>query len=488
MLNAIYSVKAIRDLERAAIKRFDLSGPVLMQRAGEAAFLTFNTFYPASKRVAVVCGGGNNGGDGYVFAHLAHLADLSVQVYLTEKPASLTGEAKSAFDACKEDGVPMMLFEGEIDECDVIVDALLGIGFQGEIREGAERVINTINQANKLVMALDVPSGVNADTGFVPGVAVKADVTLTFIGIKQGLLTGAALDYVGELVCHTLDIPTEAFNQTPVSVHPIATKELMKRLPVRNRNAHKGDFGHVLVLGGNKGYSGAARMAAEAAASVGAGLVTVATHPSHAATLNIGRPELMVQGVADANALKSLIEKASVIIVGPGLGQDAWAHDLLHLALTADCPIVVDADGLNILSEKPQHQLKWVLTPHPGEAARLLGSETASIERNRFEAVTQLQKRYGGACVLKGAGSLIHDGKFMHLCRAGNPGMSSAGMGDVLAGVIGGLLAQKLAPMAAAQLGVELHAEAGDLASEYGERGMLATDLFPFLHQLVNEV
>ncbi len=266
-------------------------------------------------------------------------------------------------------------------------------------------------------------------------------------------------------------------------VKAILKSSLMAELVKRPKDSHKGNFGHVLVIGGNLGCSGAARMAAEAALITGAGSVTVATHPLYASTLNIGRPELMVHGIEQAQALKILLSKATVVIVGPGLGQDAWAQALFNVALTATCPLVVDADALSLLAKTPQQRSHWILTPHPGEAARLMGE---TVLHDRIKTITHIQQRYQGVCVLKGAGTLVSDGNNLYKCERGNPGMASAGMGDVLTGVIAGLLAQGLSLMSAAQLGVELHAQAGDDLSEFGERGMLATDLFFYIHQALN--
>jgi hydroxyethylthiazole kinase-like uncharacterized protein yjeF len=258
-------------------------------------------------------------------------------------------------------------------------------------------------------------------------------------------------------------------------------------LDPRPIDCHKSMFGHVLVVGGDYGYSGAVRMAAEAALRVGAGLVSVATRPEHALALNIARPEIMCHGVSSAEALKPLLEKATVIAVGPGLGQSRWAKSLLTLVLKSKKPLVVDADALNLLALKPEKHAQWILTPHPGEAARLLKKSVATIQGDRLTAVKMLQKKFGGVAILKGAGTLV-DGPdaIPAVCSLGNPGMATAGMGDILSGVISGLLAQHLPLVKAAKLGVLLHALAGDRAAEEGERGMLATDLLPYLRWLVN--
>lgn len=266
-------------------------------------------------------------------------------------------------------------------------------------------------------------------------------------------------------------------------------KQFSHFLQPRARDANKGQFGHVLVVGGDYGFSGASRMAGEAALRVGAGLVSIATRPEHALVLNIARPELMCHGISSSQDLEPLIARANVIVVGPGMGRSPWAQKLLYTVLKSEKNVVVvDADGLNLLAEKPVKKSNWILTPHPGEAARLLKKTAQEIQQDRIKAITELQQKYGGVAVLKGAGTLVlgpDSGLF--ICKAGNPGMASGGTGDILSGVIGGLLAQGLSLIDAAKLGVLVHAMAGDLAAkEKGERGMIAMDLIPFLRQLVN--
>lgn len=257
-------------------------------------------------------------------------------------------------------------------------------------------------------------------------------------------------------------------------------------LAPRQRTAQKGDFGHVLIIGGDYGMAGAVRLAGEACAHTGAGLTTIATHPEHVCVVSAERPELMCQPIKKPREVEVLFKRATVIVLGPGLGQTAWSVDLFKRALAAKQPKVVDADALNLLAKHPQRQ-DWILTPHPGEAARLLNCEIAKVQQDRVAAAQALQKKYGGTIVLKGAGTLVlgNDG-IPGICNAGNPGMATGGMGDVLSGIIGGLLAQGLNTQAASELGICLHARAGDLAAAEGERGMLALDLMPYIRQLVN--
>lgn len=261
-------------------------------------------------------------------------------------------------------------------------------------------------------------------------------------------------------------------------------------LSPRARDAHKGMFGHVLIVGGNHGMVGAVRLAGEAALRVGAGLVSVGTQAQSITAIVSERPEIMAHAVKTANDLKPLLKKASVIVLGPGLGQTSWSRQLFKQVLNATLLKVLDADALNLLAKHTRKSENWILTPHPGEAARLLDCTVETIQANRIDAVQALQKHYGGVVVLKGAGSLVCSNRCLRICSAGNPGMASGGMGDVLSGVIGGLLAQHFNLQQAAEYGVYLHALAADKAANLrgGERGLLASDLMPYLQRLANRV
>jgi NAD(P)H-hydrate epimerase len=368
---------------------------------------------------------------------------------------------------------------------DVQVDALFGTGLRRALAPEVAQLVQRIQANGAPILALDVPSGVNADTGDVPGASIQADVTVTFIAIKRGLYTGQAPGYVGQVQFEPLGLPEALWQGFR------ADAQLMQAasLPPRPRQAHKGDNGHVLAIGGEHGTAGAIRLCGEAALRGGAGLVSVATRAEHLVALNSARPELMAHGVNGPQALEPLLERATVLAVGPGLGQGAWGHALWLTALDSALPLVLDADGLNLLAREPRQLAgRAVLTPHPGEAARLLGYDTAAIGADRFAAVRELARRYGVVVVLKGAGSLIADPEGrVTLCPWGNPGMASGGMGDLLTGIIAALFAQGCDAWRAACLGVGLHARAGDLAARHGgERGLLATDLLEPLRRLLN--
>jgi len=487
---ALYRAAQVRELDRLIIQEHKVPGYTLMSRAGASAFAALRRQWPQAKRLVIVCGAGNNAGDGYVVARLAHEAGFAVQALTLSAPEKLHGDALTAYQAAQQAGVPLQDFRAEaLTGAEVLVDAILGTGLEREISGAWRAAIMAMNAQPAGILALDIPSGLHADTGAILGVAVQADVTITFIGLKQGLFTGQGPSCCGQVLFDDLAAPAEIYS----AIHPASQRyvgtDLAALLPRRARSAHKGHNGHVLVVGGEHGLSGAARMSAEAAARCGAGLTSIATRTEHAAIQAAVRPELMFHGVESVAELEPLLERATVVAIGPGLGRQRWGQALWERVLASELPLVVDADGLNLLAMRPAALLRdnWILTPHPGEAARLLKMTPAQVEADRFAAVSELALRFGGVSVLKGAGSLIasaDDG--ITLCDAGNPGMASGGMGDVLTGIIAALLAQGLKPLAAARAGVYIHARAGDLAAQTGERGLLATDLLAHVRALVN--
>lgn len=491
----LHDAAGVRELDRRAIEEGGISAETLMIRAGEAAFRQLQAHWPLAERPAIVCGRGNNGGDGYVVALLALRAGLHPEVYATVAPETLRGEARAMAERALADGVPVtVLADGvmpDFDGHDLIVDGLLGTGLSGPVRPDAAALIEAINSSGLPVLALDIPSGLSADTGAVLGQAVQADVTVTFVGMKRGLLTGAGTTCCGQLYFDDLAIPETISHSLPAVCRRAQLAQLGRYLPRRRRDAHKGDNGHVLVVGGDHGYAGAVALAAEAAARTGAGLVSVATRAAHVPALVGRRPETMAHGVEGADDLAPLLARATVVVCGPGLGRDAWGLELLKRVLMSGLPMVLDADALNLISE---HPLQWagdtVLTPHPGEAARLLGSTTADIQADRFTAVRELAGRFHCTALLKGPGTLIAGPRPpLALVHAGNPGMASGGMGDVLSGIIGALLAQGLVPFDAARFGALVHGLAADRAALHqGERGLLASDLMPYVRRLVNGV
>ena len=485
---ALYRAAQVRELDRLAIDYYGISGNALMGTAGQALFDEIRRSWPRARSIALMCGGGNNAGDGYVVARLARQAGITVELHHLVDPAELKGEARHACDEAIAAGVSMINYDGQaLDGWDLIVDALFGTGLNAPLEGVWREAVEAINYAATPVLAADIPSGLNADSGAVMGVAVRADVTVCFIGLKRGMFTDDGPDYCGKLRFASLGVPHEVYAHLPDHAERLDYEMVRHILPPRPRNSHKGDFGHVLVIGGDHGMVGAARLAAEAAAHCGAGLVSVATRAAHTAAITAARPELMCHGVEQASDLSPLLKRASVVVIGPGLGQQAWGRAMLSRVLDCGLPLVVDADAINLLAVEPYFHDKWVLTPHPGEAARLIGCSTTEVQQERFSATASIVASYGGVAVLKGAGSVIEAmGAQPAVCSAGNPGMASGGMGDILSGVIAALIAQGLGLEQAARVGVTLHAEAADRAAEEGERGMLASDLLPQLRTLSN--
>lgn len=485
----LYSASQLRELDRRAIES-GIAGAELMARAGEAAFKVLRARFPRARRVGILCGPGNNGGDGYVIARLARQAGLSVSLFTVGDTARASAEAAAARNAAIAAGVvPAQFSDNALAHTDVIVDALLGIGVDRPVTGVWRASVEAVNASGKPVLAIDVPSGLNADTGAVMGAAIRADVTSSFIGLKAGLFTAAGREQAGEILFDDLGVPVSIYSHVPPLARRLTQDDLRGLVARRARDTHKGSFGLVLVVGGAPGMPGAARLCGEAATRGGAGLVTLATHPAHAAVVNATRPELLAHGVRSAKELKPLLAQSNVVALGPGLSQTSWAKTVFQLSVKCKPPLVVDADALNLLARKPMRRSDWILTPHPGEAARLLKTTTAKVQQDRFAAVKALVKRYGGVCALKGSGTLVSDGETTWLCDRGNPGMASGGSGDVLTGLIAALLAQGLSLLDAARLGVWLHATAGDAtAREAGEVGLLASDLLPHVRHEMNRL
>lgn len=484
----LYTAKGVRELDRQAIEVNGIPGLTLMQRAGGFAFATMRSAWPQARHIVCVCGTGNNAGDGFVLARLAHAEGLSAQVALVGDAAGIQGDAARCLQDARDAGVSVGEFRAEVlANVDVVVDAVFGTGLSRVVEEPYRSVLVAINESRLPVLAIDLPSGLHADTGQALGVSIKAALTATFIGLKQGLFTGAGPEYAGKIVFSDLEVPGSIYETVRASSELVDGGLLKRRLPRRPRDSHKGHFGHVLVVGGHPGYQGAVRLAAEAAARVGAGLVSVATHPDHAAVISAARPEIMTHAVTGAADLKPLLQRATVVAAGPGLGRAAWSTRLFEPLLECGVPMVLDADALNLLAEEPVSKFNWILTPHPGEAGRLLGRSAAEVQKDRFAAAGAVHRQFGGVCVLKGLGTVVHDGEGPPgVITSGNPGLSSGGSGDVLTGVIAGLLAQGMTLGQAARCGGYLHGAAADQAAQSGERGLLASDLMPWLRRLAN--
>jgi len=485
---ALYSAAQVRALDAHAIEVLGIPGYTLMKRAGEAALRYLRARWPMAHRIVIVCGNGNNGGDGYVLARFAQAAGLTVSVLSPSAPAQLRGDARQAYaDFAASGGTVQSFAPGGLAAGEVIVDALLGTGLKGGVRPDLVPVISALNDSGKPVLALDVPSGLDADSGTVHGEAVRAEATVTFVGLKTGLLVGDGPEFAGTVFFDDLELsPTSA--QFAPRLTRIVETEIQAALPRRRRAANKGDFGRVLIVGSGSGMPGAVRLAGEACLRVGAGLVIAAVAPENVAAIVAGRPELICVALSGEAVLAEAIARADVIAIGPGLGRSEWARAALRAVLASGKPIVADADALNLLADSGSAAREnWILTPHPGEAARLLGQSAHDIQRDRLAALDRLLERYHGTIVLKGAGTLVGErARTPGLCERGNPGMATAGTGDVLTGAIAGILAQCRDSWAAARVGVLVHAMAGDAAARGGERGVLAGDVARELHNFVN--
>ncbi len=472
----LYTAAAVAQLERAAFEQFHISGYTLMRRAGQAVLDCLLDAFPAARKIIVYCGAGNNAGDGYVVARLAHKHGLQVIVASLIDVTQIKGDARLALQHWLEVGSVIAADQVNAKDADVIIDAILGTGLTRALDDAWCNVVEHINAANTPVIAVDLPSGLHADTGVIQGAAIRADATVCFIGLKRGLFTAQARDCCGELVFDDLGMIDDVCTQ--VSAAAMLLDHDNCALPVRSHASHKGSYGHVLVVGGNYSMSGAVMLAATAALRLGAGKVSVVTRTQHAASVVTYCPELMVHASDTGELDPQLLHTIDCIAIGPGLGRDGWAQRLLKQCLAAGIALVLDADALHLIAAwRYVLPITSVITPHPGEAAQLLQTTTVAIQQDRFSAVSALQQRYGAITVLKGSGTLIADAQHCYVCAAGNPAMASAGMGDVLTGMIAALRVQGLSPVDAANIAVFQHAQAADRLAAQGRRVVLASDV-----------
>jgi len=507
---SLYLSEQVVAIDRYAINALTIPAEVLMKRAGKAAFDQLLQSWPELERLHIVCGAGNNAGDGYVIAALAQQRQLAVTVWSMVDPEQQQGAALSAYRYAQQENVECVSFDifaweeanaAAIDNT-VIVDALLGTGAKGEPRSGYAAAIIAMNDSQCPVLAVDIPSGVDANTGHVASVAVRADVTVSVVGQKRGLLTGAGRAYSGQRFFTDLGIPLSGYEHQEPVAQVINAADWLPLLPERHSQMHKGQCGHLAVIGGDKGYAygygGAPIMAAQMALRTGAGLVSLAIRPDFVNAALARQPEMMVAGIENGQALLPLLERATGMVVGPGLGRSPWSEQLFYHTIASHKPLVIDADALHLMSNPAfldvctlaLDERQWILTPHAGEAAVLLGVTVEAIEADRFAAAIAIQQRYGGAVVLKGAGSIVITSTGEQwLCNQGNVGMASGGMGDVLSGLLGSLVVQGMSIDAAALLGVSLHAAAADhIVQQRGMRGLLATDLIPCIRDFVDGI
>ncbi|WP_017443728.1 bifunctional ADP-dependent NAD(P)H-hydrate dehydratase/NAD(P)H-hydrate epimerase [Gayadomonas joobiniege] len=460
----------------------------LMKKAAVALFEVICACQAPHKQLAILLGKGNNAGDGLAVAQLALMAGWRVTLLPMPGCANWQGAAGQAYADLSSGGQWANPNDADFSQFEIVLDAVCGIGFKYEFSDEWRDILKRVNQAATCVVSADIPSGLNANNGYAVTGTLKASHTVTFLAVKPGLLTGDAKDYVGQIHFAGLDVQDEVVRYNRSYFHRLDFNQLKQSIPARAANSHKGDFGRVLCIGGDKGMSGAIRLAALGALRAGAGTVTVLTHPDNYGLVAGGQPELMVLA---ANGLtpqvKKQIEQADCILIGPGLNTGGFANGLMQYICGLPQAKVVDADALNWLAANPQKQHNWILTPHPGEAGRLLKLTTARVQQSRFDVASEIQARYGGVCILKGAGSIVSNEYNSAICTLGNPGMAAGGMGDLLAGICIALLGQKFSLQRAAEIAVCVHAKAGDLAARKGQRGMIASDLLPFVRQLLNQ-
>jgi len=481
----LFNVESVYRLDRAAVEVDGLSEISLMQRAGERVWYEISNRWPELTRITIFAGAGNNGGDAFVVAILAHQQGKKVQLIVH---GDLARQSQPSAHFCKiwqQSGAEMIESIPQEISGEVIVDGLLGIGLSRDLDEDWQALIQQINSVDAVRVAIDIPSGLNANTGIAQPCAVEANLTVSFIAAKVGQYLADGPDYCGELLVDDLGVSSKTLQSVTPTLSVL--DQCNVTLPAkRKRNSHKNKFGHVLIIGGDQGMTGAASLAAQAALRGGAGLVSVLVHPQSTHELS-AIPELMVQSWDDIDTRLAL---ATVIVVGPGLGQSDAAKICLAKLLKCKQPMVVDASALEpdfLLACKPG---QVVITPHPGEAANLLSTTSAEIQLDRLSASQLLVDKFDVVSVLKGSGSIIQKaGSMAEINVRGNPGMAVAGMGDVLAGLIAALLGQELAAFEAARTGVLIHALcAEDYTEHCDESGLIASDIVQRIPRIVKQL
>lgn len=510
------TAQEMKDIDLKAMNEFGIPGIVLMENAGRrvADAVLERAGSAQGTTVTIFAGKGNNGGDGFVAARHLFNMGADVKVLLLESPEKITGDAAINLAVWQKMGQKVYTVTQKEDfnaarlflvRTDIVVDAIYGTGFKGKVRDYAGRIIEAINACNKPVIAVDVPSGLEADTGNVNGPCVRASLTVTFGLPKVGLLVEPGAGYTGELRVADISLPLSLLEDEQLSFN-LLEKELVKGwLPFRPNSSHKGDYGRVLVIAGSKGMAGAACLAAEAAARAGAGLVTLAVPEAVYNPVAAKLAEVMVVPVPDTGegtlslkavpVIKDMLKRADVLALGPGISaMDETQEAVREIVLMSALPTVLDADGLNALAGHTE-MLKnvkgpMVLTPHPGEMGRLTGLSPGLVQQDRLKLARSWSSKWRAVLVLKGARSLVASpGGAVYINPSGNPGMATGGSGDVLTGIIAGLMAQGMEPARAAAAGVFLHGLAGDRAAmEKGMMGLIAGDILEALPAVTRSV
>lgn len=480
----LYTPESVYRLDRAAVATDAFSEPELMQRAGARVWRAIDGRWPNLSSLTVFAGAGNNGGDAFVVALCARAQGVTVQLLVQGDLSRQSATSRHFRDLWEQNGGLCEAWQGQGIVGAVIVDGLLGIGLQRELDAHWQDLVTTINAAPQPCVAIDIPSGLNGESGIAQPVAVEAQLTITFIGRKTGQFLADGPDYCGELQFDDLGVSSEVRASVPAALEVIESCQLPAP---RKRNSHKNHFGNLLIIGGDQGMSGAVALAAQAALRSGAGVVTALVHPDcrhHLAAF----PEIMVLGW---DALEAKLADASVVVIGPGLGRSVDAQKCLASLCTAQQPMVIDASALDADFLKSLISRQRVITPHPGEAAVLLSSSTAEIQANRLQACERLLDLFGATTVLKGSGTIIAGSAEVlpAINTRGTPGMASAGMGDVLSGIIAALLGQGLLPFAAARSAVYIHALCAELYSlDRDESGLIASDVIEYIPLVVKQL
>jgi len=508
----IATAKQIRNIDRRAIREFGIPGPVLMENAASAIAFEMERFFKGldGVKVGIICGKGNNGGDGLALARRLRIRGVPVRVCLLASFAALKGEAKLNLAILRKTDVEIVANASSpaiadlIAWSDVLVDAMLGVGLSSPLKGSYAVAAELMNVAGRPVVAVDIPTGVNADTGEVMGSAVRADLTVTMVLHKRGLVLYPGAAFAGQVRVADIGIPTEAIEKEGIEVSLLEHDLAWGLTGERDRDSHKGDFGHLMVIAGSLGKAGAAVMAAKGALRTGVGLVSVAApmglipliqqQVMEAMCIPAGESVDGTLGMGSENELFKASGGMTACAIGPGLTTHyETVHVVRNLVQRMSLPMVIDADGVNAMAGAADILKKAkafvVMTPHPGEMARLLGVTTDEVQKDRIGAASDFAKKYEVTVVLKGAGTVIatpHGEVFIN--TTGNPGMATGGTGDVLTGMIGSLLAQGYGPTPASCLAVYLHGLAGDLsAEEKGEAGMIAGDVVEKIPEAIKQ-
>jgi hydroxyethylthiazole kinase-like uncharacterized protein yjeF len=502
----VATAEQMQELDRKAIETYRIPGIVLMENAGRGAVEAISNAFPdiLKKRVAIVAGKGNNGGDGFVIGRYFLNRGIAVKAFLLADPKALRGDAETAFQIflhMKGEVIPVpssrdyQKVKRDLEKLDLLIDSIFGTGLDAEVRGYYREVIDHLNTLQKPIVAVDIPSGLDANTGKPHGTAIRATLTVTFGLPKVGHLISPGINYVGALKIIDICIPKRLVEEERIQTYLVEGEDIRKRLSVPRRpDTHKGDYGHLLVIAGSVGKTGAATMACEAALRMGAGLVTLAIPKSLNAIMEVKLTEAMTEPLLEThrqtlslrafNSILRLCENKNAVIIGPGVGTFKETQTLvLKLLKTLNLPIVLDADGLTALATQvktlPATNRSLILTPHPGEMARLIGSTAKEVQEDRMGISRRFSQSQHIHLVLKGHRTLIATPKGeIFINPTGNPGMASGGTGDVLTGMIGGLICQGFDILSSLQTAVYLHGWAGDeVAREKGEKSLVATDL-----------